>query len=57
MAIAGIGVTHEHGFRKYHRTTLENQTLLMVLSAGRNQTEIQEPISEEIFAARQEFPG
>ena len=55
MAIASTGFAYDLGFRKYHCTRQGIRMLLLVLSVGRNQTEIQEPISEEIFAARQEF--
>ncbi len=42
-------------FRKYHRTTPGIRTLLLVPGVGCNQTTMQEPIFEEIFAVRQEY--
>jgi len=54
MAIAGIGVTHDLVYRKYQCTTQGLWTLLCFPGVGCNQTEVQEPISEEIFAVLQE---
>ena len=54
MAIAGIGVTHELGFASTVVIRRESGQCSWFPDVGGNRTEIQEPVSEEIFAIRQE---
>jgi len=54
MAISGTGVTYDLGFRKYHHTAQGGWMWLLYSRRRVEPNGIREPISEEIFAVRQE---